>query len=278
LLGAFSRLSFGGGGGASSALDLRSKLVQVYKDGGGPDNIFLATGGVKLHEVLTLQNAERVAAMVAAALDKSEGNWVAFFDTDAEVTERPATLAAVVAAQRIVLPLSANWADYNRVVDGDPINSLFPVLRHRISNGLPCAKVDHVVFNSVKLKDSTPCGLHDDGRRGAMLPFSPVKNVRSQMSQMSDHMFSQGWEDMELQYRTIYMDDGSVNDEDAFAARYVQSLYSMPDNIVHVSALTGIPVCSMDAKTKYLDGEVKVDASALDKLQGAMESTVKAWV
>ena len=276
ILGAMANLALGGGGGGS-ALDLRSLFVQAYENGEGPANIFLASGGVKLHEVLTLQNAERVAGLIVDALAALDGRWVAFFDTDAEVTERPATLAAVIAAERIILPLSANWSDYNRVVDGDPINSLFPVLKHRLTNGLRCAKVDHIVFNSVKQKDSTPCSLHERSNRNATLPFSPVKNVRVQMSQMADHMYQQGWDDMEHNYRVIYMDEQSIADEDAFAARYVQSLYSMPDNIVHISTLTGTPACSMDAKTKYLDGEVKVDAKALDTLQNAMENTVKAW-
>ena len=218
-------------------------------------NVYLAPGGIDLKDALTMDNWYAAATDLREALDAMPGRWVVFFDTDGEVAERPPSLLALGIAERLILLLSSSWNDYNRLFD-DPINSLFEILKTMISEGKSCARIYKILFNRIKVRAHQPTKLHEvSGDRDAMLVFSPVKGVQQQMEQMVDHLFNTAWNDMNSKgadFKDIFIGHGLINNEGEFADIYVDAFVDVPDMVMHVSTLTGIPFVYLDHKLEYL--------------------------
>ena len=227
-------------------------------------NVYLAPGGIDLKDALTMENWHDAAMDLREGLDAMPGRWVVFFDTDGEVAERPPSLLALGVAERLILLLSSSWNDYNRLFD-DPINSLFEVIKTMMGEGKSCARIFRILFNRIKVAKHAPIKLHEvSGDRDATLVFSPVKGVQQQMEQMMDHLYNTAWNGMNngagADFRSIFIGNEEVNSEGEFADVYVDAFVDVPDMVMHVSTLTGIPFVYLDHKKEYLantEGGVK---------------------
>ena len=260
------------------------KVAEYHPDGGQPANLWLAPGGPDLKQAVTADNWARAAAALKAALAAAPGDWVIFYDSDAEIQERPATRLALAAAEAIIMPLSASWNDYRRVLD-DPDNSLFEALKQMEAAGQAAAKIDRVVFNRIVKNKNEDTALHAASRlaKDARLSFSPVKAVLDQLSQISDHMYESGWSDAFNNWKRFYLGSEAVADEGDFSERYISSMFEVSEVAMHVSQLTGTPFCAMSASTTYLKGTsacvagMKVPPDALEKIKTDMKALVQGW-
>ena len=239
-----------------------------------PGNLWLCAGGSTLVGVCEDADVARAGELLRGGIEALGDEWVMFADTDAELAERVASRIALAATARMVLLLSSSWNDYTRTLD-DPINGVFAVLQKMEETGVRTPAIEMVLFNHVKQKSGAAIKLHstaDGFGRDATLPFSPVKNVQSQMAQISDHLFSAGWVNAERDWKRFYVNGGEgVEDEGVFSDTYVTALFELPDNANHASQLTGTPICSMDSRTKFNEGtdtEFKVSKDSLEKCQG----------
>lgn len=271
---------FAGFIGSGKGLDVSKHIVQLSTFLGESDdadklcpwdsNVYLAAGGIDLKDALTMDNWYDATKILKEGLDAMPGRWVVFFDTDGEVAERPPSLLALGAAERLILLLSSSWNDYNRLFD-DPINSLFEVIKTMMSEGKSCARIYKILFNRIKVRAHQPTKLHESaGDRDATLVFSPVKGVQVQMEQMMDHLFNTAWNNMGSEFRSIFIGNEVVECEGDFADTYVDAFVDVPDMVMHVSTLTGIPFVYLDPKKEYLansgDGikGLKVSKDVLD--------------
>ena len=119
----------GGRASNAAALDPREHALNVaecHPTSEQPPNLWVSPGGgPALRTVVNDATWQQAAAALREALASSQGRWVVFFDSDAEICERPTSKVALCAADRIILPLSSSWTDYIRLLD-DPANGAAP--------------------------------------------------------------------------------------------------------------------------------------------------------
>lgn len=254
-----------------------------------PGNLWLASGGSNLaagavnasafaqepsditKELGKLVNEKswaQAGQLLATAMDSLPEDWVAFYDTDAEISERGASQVPLRAAKSLVLLLSENWRDYLRIYN-DPVNALFPVLTY-FNTKYQVAKVDLILFNRIGKLNQNPIMLHESGKeKDAKLPFSPVKVVQKNMGEIVDHMFGFCWQNMDSNFRLLFQDSQEIHNEGDFSQRYVSSFYNFPEVAREISQLKGTPFVCMEAKTKYKlsDGKQEIGPVAEDTLK-----------
>ena len=81
-----------------------------------------------------------------------------FFDTDAELSERPPSRLAIAVAKRAVLLVSSDWRAYTRL-KADGRNSIFRFLLKLKSEGSAHAKIDMLLFNNVEKLNKDCCDV-----------------------------------------------------------------------------------------------------------------------
>lgn len=269
LAGRFAGMMRSGSGGVSVA-DAAVRVAD-HTEAAVPESLYLLAGGAPLAAAVAEEDWTLAAQLLRLALEAMEGDWLVIFDTDAELAERVCSRIALACAEKMVLLLSASWNDYCRTLD-DPINGLFGVLTKLESTGVPFPRIECCLFNHVKQKERTPVKLHPGNglARDAMLPFSPVKGVHSQMAQIVDHLYECGWINVERDWKRFYVGGEESSDEGAFSDRYVTALLELPDSVNHASQLTGTPIAMMESKAVYCQGtpgEFKVGKDTLTKCQ-----------
>jgi len=149
--------SFWRGTAALEAFDWRAHVVSVreaFPAGCAPHNIYLAAGGPSLHGTAEVAQVIALAADVRAALP---ANAVVIVDTDAELSERFASLLGLAIADSVVVVASASWQDMQRLIS-DPVNSLFKAMAFLRAN-MPAfrATVHTFVFNNLAKTSKEPC-------------------------------------------------------------------------------------------------------------------------
>lgn len=269
---------------APSLPNVKDHIIKVtdycQKEQKMPENLWLATGGSslavgavnaptiaqeptettkELANLVQTKSWSQAGQLLATAMDSLPEDWVAFYDTDAEISERGASQVPLRAAKSLVLLLSENWRDYLRIYN-DPVNALFPVLTY-FNTKYEVAKVDMILFNRVGKLNQNPIMLHGATQgRDAELPFSPVKVVQKNMGEIVDHMYGYCWQNMDSNFRLLFKDAQNINNEGEFSHRYVCSFYHFPEVAKEISVLKGTPFVAMEAKMKYKlsDGKQEV--------------------
>jgi len=283
LAGRFSKLLVGAPPPEEFDVEAHSmNVLERHPESGQPPNLFVAPGGPEL-SICSELGWKDSARLLRERLESASGEWAVFYDTDAEIMERPSSCVALAAADRIVVPMSASWNDYRRLLD-DGVNGLFSALERMEAEGSPVAKIDRVVFNRVSKHANAASELHKARgmERDATLSFSPVKAVLEQLAQISDHCFETGWRDASKAWARHYMDGEKVGDEGQFGERYVGAMFEISENAMQASQLSGVPFCRMSASETYVRGQgsaagIKVPADALDKIKQDVALLVEGW-
>lgn len=152
------------------------------------------------------------------------GAWV-FVDTDAELTERGASLAGIGAADSLALVLSTSWADYLRTLD-DPANSLFAALVSLAGRHPELSpRVAHVVFNGVQKRLSAPSGFES---APGVLPFTPPSSALESIAEISAHLRSVAC-DPATGYARFFAIPETLASDAGFVKMYVTTVPAVPD-------------------------------------------------
>jgi hypothetical protein len=165
-------------------------------------------------------------------------------DTDAELSERGASLAGIASADRLAMVLSTSWSDYLRTLD-DPANSLMQALsflKTRHPDLSP--RIAHAVFNNVQKRLSTPGGTA--GVPG-MLPFTPPSSSLESLADIATHLRSVG---SVPKYARFFSKPDSLATNDAFMRDYVTGMPTVPESAWQASLSKGLPLVCTPAPTE----------------------------
>lgn len=222
--------------------------LDVHPEGNCPPNLFVIPGGKDLH-------GSPFAGM-GPALRKALASSEALFlvDTDAELSERGASLAGIAAADRLALVASTSWTDYLRALD-DPANSLMEALLFLKQVHPELApRIAHVYFNNVQKRLGAPGGL-----AAMSLPFTPPASSLEAMADICTHLYS-----VAKAGRVDYFADTlALVSPDAFMRSYVTAVPTVPEGNWQMAAVKGQPVvCVPDQSSQQATLATHVRAAA----------------
>jgi MinD-like ATPase involved in chromosome partitioning or flagellar assembly len=217
------------------ALDWREHAVrpaEVHPAGGCPPNLYLIPGGKRLYGTEFEGLAPELRKTLAAS-----GTTV-FVDTDAELSERGASLAGIAAADALAVVVSTSWTDYLRALD-DPANSLMQGLTF-LSNRHPqlTPRIAHFVFNNVQKRLGAPSGFQS--APGA-LPFTPPAAALESLAEISAHFRSVAV-DPATNFARFFASAEGLSSADAFLRFYVTAVPAVADSAWQLSATRGQPL------------------------------------
>jgi len=218
-----------------------------------PPNLFLSAGGPDLREAIGTENWEDACyalrqSMTASLLDPKDPRgekggvmglrqWVIFFDTDHEIHTPYATLA-LGCAERMILPLSLDENDYDRLFVGEI--ALFPILEEMQHHGTLRAKIDRLVFNRMLPHQNAP---YVDEGTGGRLPFTPVQSEFAQMKSIAKDLHGRYLQGM----HTLFLDADNVGTSfNRFMQRYVTALRLAAPTTINFSKMRGIALSQLD--------------------------------
>ena len=237
---------------AAPVFDWKAYAVRprdVHPAGNCPANLYLVPGGKDLYGV----PFEGLAPALRNALGST--NAIVLLDTDAELSERGASLAGIAAADYLAMVVSTSWTDYLRTLD-DPANSLFAALAF-ISASHPdlTPRIRHLIFNNVQKRSGAPGG---PASAPTLLPFTPPAASLDALVDIASHL------------RGVAADSGHgrhfagpVGDTPAFLRAYVTGVPTFPETAWQASAVNGQPlVCALQPKEPETQAAVHLHAVA----------------
>ena len=185
------------------------------------------------------------------------------------------TKLAFAAADSIVIPLSYNDMDFNRLFSDGTGNSLFGVLLAMDSAGTLKARIRKMMFTRVGSTLNTPV----ESPGGISSPFTPTKTSMAQM----DDIARQIWSVCNVaEYRNLFAGIEDIEPTEASAVRtfmneYFGTLKLMPELASLISTMNGIPVCNMTAQTYTAANSLSGNTSAavLNSLKLELATTTR---
>ena len=204
------------------------------------------------------------ARALRAAIARLPGDFGAVFvDTD-HLAACALTKLALAACEKVVVPLSFDDGDFNRLFQDVTGNALFTdVMVPMLESGTLTAKVSAMVFTKVASTKNEP--VTTEG--GIASPFKPSATVMAQMDAMARQVQSACRAD--ARYAGLFRaDDADEFDETetsaartrddvadaparAFREKYFTAMKLVPDLAANISKMCGLPVCAMTGE-KYV--------------------------
>jgi len=191
-----------------------------------------------------------------------------FVDTD-HLSACVLTKLALASVKSVVVPLSFDDVDFNRLFQDVTKNALFQdvMIDMDIKNQLK-ARVKKMVFTRVdktaNKPTSTPRGIHS--------PFTPTKTTQAQMDDMAQQMraaceHSEYIKDLFDGIHDLKPEGGSLTQ--TFVKKYFSTFKLVPDLAANISKMNGVPLCVMtgDTYTAASGLSGKSDAGSLTALK-----------
>lgn len=191
-----------------------------------------------------------------------------FVDTD-HLSACVLTKLALASVKSVVVPLSFDDVDFNRLFQDVTKNALFQdvMIDMDIKNQLK-ARVKKMVFTRVdktaNKPTSTPRGIHS--------PFTPTKTTQAQMDDMAQQMWaacehSEYIKDLFDGIHDLKPEGGSLTQ--TFVKKYFSTFKLVPDLAANISKMSGVPLCVMtgDTYTAASGLSGKSDAGSLTALK-----------
>jgi len=191
-----------------------------------------------------------------------------FVDTD-HLSACVLTKLALASVKSVVVPLSFDDVDFNRLFQDVTKNALFQdvMIDMDIKNQLK-ARVKKMVFTRVdktaNKPTSTPRGIHS--------PFTPTKTTQAQMDDMAQQMWaacehSEYIKDLFDGIHDLKPEGGSLTQ--TFVKKYFSTFKLVPDLAANISKMNGVPLCVMtgDTYTAASGLSGKSDAGSLTALK-----------
>eukprot|EP00236_Picocystis_salinarum_P001400 CAMPEP_0183827140 /NCGR_PEP_ID=MMETSP0807_2-20130328/2082_1 /TAXON_ID=88271 /ORGANISM="Picocystis salinarum, Strain CCMP1897" /LENGTH=400 /DNA_ID=CAMNT_0026072289 /DNA_START=8 /DNA_END=1210 /DNA_ORIENTATION=+ len=264
-----------------------------------PQNLWLAAGGKDLPsgevnrnlfgeqpsptariltEKVKLDDWKRGGSLLLSALNRLEEDCVVFFDTDADIAGRGASLVALLAAKRYIVAVHENWIDYQRLYEDK--SGFFPLLAH-LNSKSATGKIHMLLFNKLRklTKDSTTLHQPSPGR-DARLSFTTAEVEKKNMAEIADDMFFRCFRNMTTNYQRFFLDNDTIQDEYDFASRFVTAFYYFPSLATKISQLKGIPYTNIVPNKVYKHGSKSkeigpIASDTLDAIKATIDAVVK---
>jgi hypothetical protein len=268
----FARGIFGGGGKPAASpkkLDFKDYCVNVTETTkeDAPANLFITPSHISSEdEISALELAlldpdascgckssawEQAIEPMRKAMTDTSGDWVLFFDTDAELVERAPSRLAMTVADKAVMMLSSDWRAYIRLL-ADARNGLFHFLSIMQKRGEPFARICMMLMNNVEKRTTDPIDFKDcvfetpEGKKVSVVmvpvPFTPSKDVLFEMSTISEHVFDNQVKLKE--YHPLWSQE-IMSTFRPFCRKYFDALPKYTGAIDLVTSGTGIPIASL---------------------------------
>ena len=269
----FARGIFGGAkkpqAAAPTKLDFKDHCVNVTETTkeDAPANLFITPSFVSSEDdisalELALLDAdatcgckstawEQAIEPMRKAMTDTSGDWVLFFDTDAELVERAPSRLALTVADKAVMMLSSDWRAYIRLM-ADARNGLFHFLSTMQKKGKPFARICMMLMNNVEKRSMEPIGFKDsvfetpEGKHVAvvMVPmrFTPTKDILFEISTIAEHVFDNQVKLKE--YHPLWSLE-VMNTIKPFCSKYFDALPKYTGSIDLITNGTGIPITSL---------------------------------
>lgn len=196
----------------------------------------------------------RAGARLARALDDLPPSFDAVFvDTD-HLAACVLTKLALASCESVVVPLSFDDGDFNRLFQDVTGNALFTdVMIPMKAKGQLRARVKRMVFSKVgsnKNEAVTTAG-------GIESPFKPSKTVMDQMDAMAQQVWAACTHDE--RYKQLFAGAeelapgqyGGGNIVGAFTAKFFTAMKMAPDLAANLSKMMGLPLCTMTSRTYH---------------------------
>ena len=211
------------------------KPCEVHPAGRCPPNLYILAGGKSLYGVPF--EGGLVPALRRAL---ASSNAVVLIDTDAELSERGASLAGIAVADRLALVLSTSWSDYLRALD-DPANSLLGALEYlRTAHPTLSPRIAHAVFNNVQKRLSAPGGT---ATVPGLLPFTPPSSSLEALADIAVHLRTVAVT------RPQFFAFGHESNE-AFMRAYVTGVPTVAESTWQAASTAGCPIACMACPTE----------------------------
>jgi len=221
-------------------------------------NLFVLPGGPKLYEAVTSVNRADVSKAVYEKIQNLGDDWMVVFDLDAELMERPASLLGLEVSNSIVVVLSPQWADFQRVVD-DPINSLFTALKHLRNTTGQHGTVSAFLFNKcekTRNAESLP------------FPFTGVNSAVEACAQICGYAQNQIFS-RETGFSQFF--NVTTTNAERFAVQYVTALHNLPENIIQKSNMTGVQIPYLTTGSGVTQDALDTTKTILDCVRAKLE-------
>ena len=238
-----------------------------------PENLYLIAGagkqswpaGASLVWANSGEEWKACAKALREALDNLDGEWHVFVDTD-HLAASPLTKLALGAVDDVVIPLSLDEGDFQRMFEDATSNALFSdVMIPMAADGSLRAKVRSLVFSKVvgRLNSASEHG-------GMLLPFTPANIDSQQMQALATSVREAVLELPELE-KTF--GDGiaiSKTNHEAFCRRFCTACKAFPAVACNLTKINGAPLCTLDHTDGTLEGctaETRPKAETLQALK-----------
>jgi cellulose biosynthesis protein BcsQ len=211
---------------------------------------------------------------LAAAADALHEDFDAIFvDTD-HLASCVLTKMALAMCDSVVVPLSLNDQDFNRLYKDLTLNALFTdVMAPMLQKSQLRARVHRMVFTRVSPNGNTP-----EVTRGYIKsPFKPTKAAMSQMDILAGK--AQTVCRSHNSYKELFKGVDALADTiQAFNDEYFSAMKSMPDLAASISMNSGVPLCNMTTQTYIADSglEGRSDGNALKAIKAEMLALVQS--
>jgi len=185
------------------------RVSDVHPAGGAPPNLFVSVGGRALYGL----PFDGVSVALKAVFRAMSDDVIVLIDTDAELSERGASLGALGASTFLAMVISASWPDYLRSLE-DPANSLFGALDY-LQREVPGfdSKIKMVISNSVqKTRNAftSMCGIAN------IVPFTPMSLSLDAVSEIVTHLHGYAVDDTNNIRRFFYNPDNTLANPGTF--------------------------------------------------------------
>jgi len=208
--------------------------------------------------------AQRLRRAVDALPDTFDA---VFFDTD-HLAACVLTKLALAAAESVILPLSFDDGDFNRLFQDVTENALLSdVMIDMDTKNQLRARIQAMVFTRVDKTANKPCQTPE----GICSPFTPTKTTMNAMDNMAQQMWAACMHDE--RYKRLFRDNEEIGQSRGFASTYFRTFKLVPDLAANISKMNGLPVCAMTSETYVAPSGLtgKSDKGALDALKAELQ-------
>ena len=194
----------------------------------------------------------RAARALRAAFEALPGDFGAVFvDTD-HLAACVLTKLALATCEKVIVPLSFDDGDFNRLFQDVTGNALFADVMVPMLESNACrARISAMVFTKVASTRNeaatTEGGIHS--------PFKPSVTVMAQMDAMARQVQSACR--LDARYARLFLDeDGDCEEREnvadaptrAFREKYFTAMKLVPDLAANISKMCGLPICAMTSE------------------------------
>ena len=275
---------------APPAVDLQQYLIRPADHNKAiPDNLYLvpSAGTVSwgdtqdgdLERPLWTRKGDEwwpVAQKLRAAIDALPSEFDAvMIDTD-HLAACVLTKLALAVCKSVVVPVSFDDGDFNRLYQDVTGNALFTdVMIPMMEAGKLRARVSLIVFTQVSSGSNTKAATPGN----ILSPFTPRKAVMEQMDILAKQVWAANQYDD--RYRLLFSDIDALeptsgNIVDMFRATYFTAMKQCPDLAANMTKMNGVPLCTMTAD-KYTTVSGLTGSTGKDTLD-ALKSEVQYLV